>query len=269
MKSVYGQNKATAQKIKGPLKQVMLVESNPNYARMLFDMLRMLGAEDITIYKDSEEALDKASMVPFSLIVCSHQLPECDALTLVKGLRRSTSPCRKSPVITIAGEITMSLLNDIRDSGADEFMRKPFTWGDLQKRIEHVALKARPWIEAVGYVGPDRRRFNSGDYNGPRKRASDNTDAKTAQLEQSVRILKAAFEQFNADPVQARRAMYAQLEVLVPACKFVTDPNFPDYVRTILTELRQDWPDLNAIRPSVQGLVTLMKIEDRRPPSAA
>jgi len=266
---VYGQNKATAQKIKGPLKQVMLVEPNPHFARMLFDMLRMLGAEEITHYRDNHEALDKASMVAFSLIVCSHQPPECDALVLVKGLRRSNSPCRKSPVITIANEITMSLLNDIRDSGADEFMRKPFTWGDLQKRVEHVALKARPWIEAVGYVGPDRRRFNSGDYNGPRKRASDKTDARAAQLEQAVRILNAAFEQYNSDPVQARRAMYAQLEVLVPACKFVPDPVFQAHVRTILSQLREEWPDLNAIRPAVQGLVTCLGIETRKPPNAA
>jgi len=266
---VYGQNKATAQKIKGPLKQVMLVEPNPHFARMLFDMLRMLGAEEITQYRDHEEALDKASMVMFSLIVCSHQPPECDALALVKGLRRSNAPCRKSPVITIASEITMPLLNDIRDSGADEFMRKPFTWGDLQKRVEHVALKARPWIEAVGYVGPDRRRFNSGDYSGPRKRASDNTDAKTAQLEQAVRILNAAFKQYNADPVQARRAMYAQLEVLVPACKFIPEAGFHADVRTILTQMREEWPDLNAIRPAVQNLVAFLKIEERKAPSAA
>lgn len=266
---MYGQNPATAQKLRGTLKQVLLVEANPNYARMLADMLRMLGAEQITHYRDHEEALDKTSGVLYSLIVCSHQMPECDALTFTKGLRRSSSPCRKAPVITIASEITLSLLNDIRDSGADEFMRKPFTWGDLQKRVEHVALKSRPWIEAVGYVGPDRRRFNSGDYSGPRKRASDNQDQKTAHIEQAVRIMKAAFEQYNSDPTQARRAMYAQLEVLVPACREVASADFQNDVRVILTQLREEWPDLNQIRPAVVSLAAFMKIEDRRPSTAA
>lgn len=266
---MYGQNPVTAQKLRATLKQVMLVEANPNYGRMLSDMLRMLGAEEITHYRDHEEALDKTSGILYTLIVCSHQLPECDALVFAKGLRRSNASCRRSPIITIAPEITMSLLNDIRDSGADEFMRKPFTWGDLQKRVEHVALKARPWIEAVGYVGPDRRRFNSGDYNGPRKRAADNKDQKTAQVEQAVRILKAAFEQYNTDPLQARRAMYAQLEVLVPACKNISSQDFYNNVRIILNQLREEWPDLNQIRPAVLGLATFMKIEDRRPSNVA
>ncbi|MCA1934596.1 MAG: response regulator [Asticcacaulis sp.] len=266
---MYGQNPATAQKLRATLKLVLLVEANPNYARMLSDMLRMLGAEQIIHYRDHEEALDKAPGLLYTLIVCSHQAPECDALAFTKGLRRSNASCRKSPIITIAPEITMSLLNDIRDSGADEFMRKPFTWGDLQKRVEHVALKARPWIEAVGYVGPDRRRFNSGDYNGPRKRAADNKDQKTAQIEQAVRILKAAFEQYNSDPLQARRAMYAQLEVLVPACKTIASQSFHNDVRTILTQLREEWPDLKQIRPAVLSLAAFMKIEDRHPSNAA
>nr|6SFT_A Chain A, Two-component receiver protein CleD [Caulobacter vibrioides NA1000] len=33
--------------------------------------------------------------------------------------------------------------------------------------------KPREWVEAVAYVGPDRRRFNSADYKGPRKRKAD------------------------------------------------------------------------------------------------
>ena len=38
-------------------------------------------------------------------------------------------------------------------------MRKPFTIGDLERRLEAVTLKPRDWVEAVQYVGPDRRRF--------------------------------------------------------------------------------------------------------------
>ncbi|MDC7682434.1 response regulator [Asticcacaulis sp. BYS171W] len=266
---MYGQNPATAQKLKRTLKQVMLLETNPNYARMLADMLRMLGAEHITLYKDAREAEDKVVGDNFSLIVCAHQPQECESLNLVKKLRRSNAACRKAPVIVIATEATLSLLNEVRDCGADEFMRKPFTWGDLQKRVEHVSLKARPWIEAVGYVGPDRRRFNSGDYTGPRKRAADLGDEKLAQIEQGVRILKASYEQYASDPAQARRAMYAQLEVLVPACKTIASQSFREDVKVVLTQLRMDVPNLEAIRPAIYSLVKFMKIEDRKPPSAA
>ena len=76
---------------------------------------------------------------------------------------------------------------------------------------------ARPWIEAVGYVGPDRRRFNSTDYAGPRKRKQDagNTvPTQVATKDQAMRILASALTQFNADPAQAVRAIREQSRIL-------------------------------------------------------
>ena len=65
-----------------------------------------------------------------------------------------------------------------RDSGAHEFLCKPFTAGHLFKRVENVALKPRLWIEAKMYVGPDRRRFNSGDFEGAKKRRADSAESQ-------------------------------------------------------------------------------------------
>lgn len=263
------QNPALAQKMRRHLKHVMLLETNPAYARMLADMLRMLGAERVSHFKDDREALIKTEGEHYTLIVSSHQPPECLGVEFIKRLRRSDAPSRKAPVIMIASEATLSLLNEARDAGADEFMRKPFTWGDLLKRVEHVTLKSRPWIEAVGYVGPDRRRFNSGDYSGPRKRAADLGNETLQQIEQSVRILKASYEQYASDPAQARRAMYAQLEVLVPACQKIASQAFREDVKAILAQLKAPTPDLEALKPAIYSLAKFMKIEDRKPPNAA
>ena len=52
--------------------------------------------------------------------------------------------------------------------------------GDLFRRVENVTCKSRPWIEAVMYVGPDRRRFNSGEFAGAKKRRSDAYLAESA-----------------------------------------------------------------------------------------
>ena len=101
-----------------------------------------------------------------------------------------------------------------RDAGVHEFLRKPFTSGDLLKRVENVALKPRDWIEAVGYVGPDRRRFNSGEFSGPGQAQGDKpatgADADAAAKDQAMRILAAALDQFDNDPVQAVRAVREQ-----------------------------------------------------------
>ena len=74
-----------------------------------------------------------------------------------------------------------------------EFLRKPFTIKDLLRRLEAVTLRQRDWVEAVGYVGPDRRRFNSGDYSGALKRRSDaQATPDSERMAQALKILRSA-----------------------------------------------------------------------------
>jgi hypothetical protein len=115
----------------------------------------------------------------------------------------------------VTAEATALTIRGARDAGVHEFLRKPFTTGDLFKRVENVALKPRPWVEAVGYVGPDRRRFNSGEYSGSRKRRGDaNAGSVVDVRDQAMRILVAAMTQFDQDPTQAIRAIRQQAETL-------------------------------------------------------
>ena len=70
----------------------------------------------------------------------------------------------------------------------------------------------------MGYVGPDRRRFNSDDYAGPQKRKADKprsgAEAAVAVKDQAMRILFSALTQFDSDPMQAVRAIKQQAETL-------------------------------------------------------
>ncbi|MBA3049158.1 MAG: response regulator, partial [Brevundimonas sp.] len=108
-----------------------------------------------------------------------------------------------------------------------EFLRKPFTSADLFKRVENVALKPRDWVEAVGYIGPDRRRFNSGEFSGPGKRKADRpatgAGAQAAAKDQAMRILGSALDQFDSDPMQAVRAIREQAVTLKALAMKVSD----------------------------------------------
>jgi CheY-like chemotaxis protein len=115
----------------------------------------------------------------------------------------------------VTGEATAAAIKGARDAGVHEFLRKPYTTGDLFKRVENVALKPRPWVEAVGYVGPDRRRFNSGEYSGARKRRADGSTSGPIDVkDQALRILVSAMSQFDQDPAQAMRAIRQQAQTL-------------------------------------------------------
>jgi CheY-like chemotaxis protein len=152
-----------------------------------------------------------------------HSGPGLDGEAFTRCIRRSDFACRRAPVIMVTADAFAHTIKGARDSGVHEFLRKPFTAADLIRRVEAVTLKPRDWIEAMSYVGPDRRRFNSGEYTGKRKRHSDiaqnssDAEALALALDRSTRILRSVISQFDADPAQARRAIAGQVLVLKSA----------------------------------------------------
>jgi CheY-like chemotaxis protein len=200
------------------LRRVLIIDPNPASARLLADLMKGLGTRDLFFEPEERRALELAREADPLLIFVERAGLRLDGEAFTKKLRRSNLSCRKAPVIMMTADATASSIKGARDSGVHEFLRKPFTAGDLLKRVMVVALKPRDWIEAVGYVGPDRRRFNSGEYAGSRKRKADKAvseaEVQAAAIDQAVRILRSALSQFDSDPSQALRAIREQSSTL-------------------------------------------------------
>jgi CheY-like chemotaxis protein len=206
---VFDGNARTIQRIAAKAQRVMVVDPNPATARLLAEHMRPLGAH-IFAAPTSEKAYAMARATDPQLIFVEHAQAGLDGLAFTRKIRRSDMACREAPVIMCTSEATAEAIFGARDAGVHEFMRKPFSLKDLERRLEAVTLKPRDWIEAVAYVGPDRRRFNSADYKGPRKRKADATGTPAARLSQALRIVKSAATALDSDPTQARRALAAQ-----------------------------------------------------------
>ncbi|MGU3456768.1 two-component system response regulator [Brevundimonas sp. M1A4_2e] len=208
----------TMQRIAPVVRRVIIVDPNPAAARLLQDLLKGFGSREIVVEGDEARVLDLAREMEPALIFTERTGPRLDGEALVRRIRRSSLACRRAPIIMVTAEATASAIKGARDSGVHEFLRKPFTSGDLQRRIENLATKPRDWVEAVGYIGPDRRRFNSDDYAGPQKRKADkprsSAEAALAVKDQAMRILLSALAQFDSDPMQAVRAIKQQAETL-------------------------------------------------------
>lgn len=201
-------------KLEPTVRRVLIVDPNPHAARLLHDIVKALGARDIVVAADEARALKAAAALEPGIVFTERTGPGLDGESVARRLRRSDLECRRAPIIMVTAEATATTIIGARDAGVHEFLRKPFTSGDLLRRVENVALKPRDWVEAVGYVGPDRRRFNSGEYSGPAKRRSDRPSSGAAALaeskDQAMRILASALDQFDSDPMQAVRAIREQ-----------------------------------------------------------
>ena len=196
------------------LRRVLIVDPNPHSARMLTEIIKGLGANEIVTEPNNDRALRAAAELEPGIVFTERTGDKLDGEALARSLRRSHLDCRRAPIIMVTSEATATTILGARDAGVHEFLRKPFTSADLFKRVENVALKPRDWVEAVGYVGPDRRRFNSGEYSGPGKRKADKpstgAEANAAAKDQAMRILASALNQFDSDPAQAVRAIREQ-----------------------------------------------------------
>ncbi len=208
------------QRLEPFIRRVLVVDPNPGSARLLGELLKGLGARQLAFEPEERRALEMANSLDPGVIFVERGGPRLDGESFTKRIRRSSFACRRAPVIMVSADATASSIKGARDSGVHEFLRKPFTVGDLVKRIEVCVLKQRDWIEAVQYVGPDRRRFNSGEYQGPRKRRVDGGagDSKTAAqadaMDRCLRILRSAIGHYDSDPNQALRALAEQSQQL-------------------------------------------------------
>lgn len=208
-------NVRTLQRVAAKVQRVLVVDPNPAMARLLAEHMRPLGAVEMFAAPTAEKGYAMARTTDPQLIFVEHAQSGVDGLAFTRKIRRSDLICREAPIIMCATDATADIIFGARDAGVHEFMRKPFNIKDLERRLEAVTLKPRDWIEGVGYVGPDRRRFNSADYRGPRKRKADAAAATPAgRLSQALRIVKSAAQALDTDPAQARRALAAQAEEL-------------------------------------------------------
>jgi two-component system, response regulator PdtaR len=226
---VFSADARTLSRIAPTVKRVLIVDPNAGSARMMLDLMKSLGARDVAMETDETRAMEVARDLEPGVIFTERTGPKLAGESLTRAIRRSHLGCRRVPIIMVTADATATTIKGARDSGVHEFLRKPFTSGDLFKRIENVALKPRDWVEGVAYVGPDRRRFNSGEYTGPQKRQADRPASAAAAAiaikDQAMRILAAALAQFDNDPLQAVRAARQQAETLKGLAIKTSDAN--------------------------------------------
>ena len=193
------------------LKRVLIADPLPASTRLLMELLRDIAGSHVWTANTTAAALKLAETCDPQLIVVEMGDQGVDGLAFTRKLRRSRYACRKAPVIATTGAATAAAILAARDAGMHEFLRKPYSVKDLVRRLEAVTLKDRDWVEAVGYIGPDRRRFNSGEYSGPMKRRDDASETPYQQkISQALKIIRAAVAAAETDPEQALRAMLTQ-----------------------------------------------------------
>lgn len=140
------------------------------------DILRTLGVGDVFLAGNGEEAYRQYCNSNPDMIITDWQMPEMDGIDFIKKVRtHPDSPNRTIPIIMMTGYTSAGHVRQIMDSGATEFIAKPFTSKDLAKRVGHMVKNPRDFIISPDFVGPSRRRRKSDNFKGECRRKKDST----------------------------------------------------------------------------------------------
>jgi two-component system copper resistance phosphate regulon response regulator CusR len=128
--------------------RILLVEDEPRAAQMLAKGLRE-QAYAVDLARNGRDALYQASLTDYDAIVLDVMMP---------GLRRSGA---NVPVLMLTARDAVDARISGLDSGADDYLIKPFDFGELLARLRAVIRRGRlpltPAIVTTGTLRVDLR----------------------------------------------------------------------------------------------------------------
>lgn len=120
--------------------KVLIVEDEDTLARNLADKLKSEGFS-VTTAGDGEEGLDKLRADHPDLIVLDIMLPKLDGLSLCRMVRRDPAMSHIPIIMLTARGTEVDKIVGL-ESGADDYVVKPFGLGEFLARVRAVMRRA-------------------------------------------------------------------------------------------------------------------------------
>ena len=118
------------------MKRILVIDDLPENVFMLQDRLEHEGYEIITAY-DGKSGIEKAQSELPDLILLDVMMPDINGIEVCKTLvnNKKTS---EIPIILVTAKTGAEDTKDGLDAGAYDYIKKPFKYEDLIKRVKKV-----------------------------------------------------------------------------------------------------------------------------------
>ena len=133
--------------------RILLVEDEPRAAQMLAKGLRE-QAYAVDVVGDGNRAVYQAAITEYDAIVLDVVLPLQDGLAVCRAIRQEGSAV---PVLMLTARDAVEARIAGLDSGADDYLTKPFDFGELLARLRAIIRRGRrPPTPSILTAGPAR-----------------------------------------------------------------------------------------------------------------
>lgn len=134
--------------------RVLVVEDDPDIADLIRRYLQKEGFE-VDVRAAGRDALNLISANPPDLLVLDLMLPQMSGLDICRSVR-SDEKTASIPIIMVTARAEESERIAGLDQGADDYLAKPFSPGELVARVRALLRRAArtPTLEQVVAYGP-------------------------------------------------------------------------------------------------------------------
>ena len=164
----------------GVVKKILMVDDDPDLREALADQLVATEEFDVFEAGDGEGGLARAKEQVYDLVILDVGLPDMDGRELCRLMRKQGVKC---PILMLTGHTTDSDQIHGLESGANDYIAKPFKLPVLLARIRAQLRQHEQSEDAVFGVGPYSFRPSA-------KLLVDEQDKKIRLTEKETNILK-------------------------------------------------------------------------------
>jgi len=146
------------------MERILIVEDEAKLRRTIQQGLEERGYEVVAV-EDGDEGLARAVAQPFDCLILDLMLPGCDGFEILNAVRAAG---RKTPTLILTARGAVEDRVRGLDSGADDYLPKPFVWEELLARVRACVRRSSPEADLVLRAGGleldcVRRRLSRGD----------------------------------------------------------------------------------------------------------
>lgn len=117
---------------------ILLVDDYKTMVRILRNLLKQLGYENVDEAPNGQAALEMIRSKPYGLIISDWNMEPMTGIELLQRVRSSEGPARATPFLMMTAENNGDYIAAARKAGVDNYVMKPFNAQVLKAKIDAI-----------------------------------------------------------------------------------------------------------------------------------
>lgn len=120
--------------------KILVVDDFPTMRRIVKNILKQLGFENIEEAEDGVQAYSKLKNGDFKFVVSDWNMPNMDGLGLLSSIRRDAA-LKDMPVLMVTAEAEKEKVVEAIKAGVSSYIVKPFTAEVMKEKMDRIFEK--------------------------------------------------------------------------------------------------------------------------------